>query len=259
MVGDINLQNCETRFQYEVVNDHKPDNNNSAPVELIYGENKYSLEDLLVVEKTEEENYNFNGFLNNLGKEVIATFADNSDRPHLEDTGGQVTISLVGKDKVLPVKELQLDEDTNIIKCVLVENEDSDTEEEILKLEIEGNDDNDTNQSINRNVNDINIDAFIIENGIEKMDSKSVNLRQKFAQMQNNSKKSEYNVHDDILNKEVHPCDICRKVFDFPDRLKAHKRRIHSNQTRVYNCDICGYKNKTLSGKNKYFFGFICD
>lgn len=49
--GDKNYLKCDT----------------VAPVELIVGENKYSLSDLLVVEKAEEEYCDFKGFLNNLG------------------------------------------------------------------------------------------------------------------------------------------------------------------------------------------------
>lgn len=256
---DILGEGYQSKLQY---NQNESDNDNSASVELIYGENKYSLDDLLVVENTEEENYNFNGFLKNLGKEIFATFTDKSDedlyRPTLEDTNGQVTISLVGKDKVLPVKELQLDEETNTIKCVLVENDSSDTEEEILKLEIQSDDNSDTNECNKINAKDIDIDAFIIENGIEKMDEESVNQRKKVAQIKEDEKKIENTIIKDIFEKEIcYPCDICKKVFDFPDRLKAHKRRTHSNQIKVYYCDVCGYKNNTLSGKFNCFFSSV--
>lgn len=258
-----------------------------APVELIYGENKYSLTELLVVENADDDNCDFQGFLNNLGKEVTATFADKSDvhsgKSAFDDTGGQVSISLVNKDKVVPVKELQLDEETNIIQCVLVEDdtEKSDVEqEEILQLEIESDSDTDYDDQIKmdkeKNINcdkfirieikgndesgeykktnveskldDVDVDAFIIENGVEKMDEKSINQRNMIVQMQTDKTKCDYN--EDIFEKEVrYPCDLCGKVFSFPDRLKAHKRRTHSTQAmKVYHCDICGHQNNTRSG-----------
>lgn len=258
--------------------------NVKAPVELIYGENKYSLTELLVVENAEDgNNSEFQGFLNNLGKEVTATFADKSDihsgKSTIADTGGQVTISLVNKDKVVPVKELQLDEETNVIQCVLAEDdtEDSDGQEEVLHLQIEDDDtdygdnirieqnvscdefietevrindesDQNTKRTLRSKLRDIDVDAFIIENGVEKMDENSINQRNMIAQMK--IVENKLDDIEDIFEKEVgYPCDICRKVFSFPDRLKSHKRRTHSTRAmKVYTCDICGYKNNTLSG-----------
>lgn len=255
-----------------------------APVELIYGENKYSLTELLVVENAEDgNNCEFQGFLNNLGKEVTATFADksdiHSDKSTVADTDGQVSISLVNKDKIVPVKELQLDEETNVIQCVLAEDDSEDSDdgqEEILQLQIEDDDTDYDNIRIEQDVScdefietevrindeseqytkrgvrsklrDIDVEAFIIENGVEKMDENSINQRNIIAQMK--IVENKLDDIEDIFEKEVgYPCDICRKVFSFPDRLKSHKRRTHSTRAmKVYTCDICGYKNNTLSG-----------
>lgn len=257
MIGESNFvssqKDLESKSNIFSMNDQKnPEYSIEAPVELIYGENKFSLSDLLVVEKSEDPDCDFKGFLSNLGKEVTATFADNYEyrleKDMLENTNQeQVTISLVGKDKILPVKELQVDEETNTIKCVVVENdnESDDIAEEILRLEIEKDDDID-NEIVEMEVKDIDVKS-LVKNGIVKMNKKGVDQIKKVSKMGKEDIKQEV---DDIFEREMRfPCDICGKIFDFIDRLRAHKRRTHSNQVKVYNCDICGYKNNTLSGK----------
>lgn len=239
---------------------YSPEYQIEAPVEVIYGENKFNLSDLLVVETAEEENCNFKGFLDNLGTEVSATFVEKSDKCSLENIKeGQVSISLVANDKILPVKELQLEEETNTIKCLVVENYLS--EEEILKLEIVKDEDDDNNdddededdidesdstEHIQLDAQDVDVESLIIENGLKKMDRKSINYRKKVK----HKERKLLEESDDIFEKEMrYPCDICGKIFEYPDRLKAHKRRIHVRDEKVYYCDICGYKNNTLSGK----------
>lgn len=207
-----------------------------APVELIVGKNKYSLNDLLVVEKPEEENCDFRGFLNNLGTEVSATFVDEKKSCHFQkSTKDQISLSLVENDKVLPLQELQLDEETNTIQLIVVENDLNHSEEELLTFEIESDhDENDECVKIEENLDKLSTDNISEKNNIQ-------------------TKKDILNVKtdsdEDIFDKEVKfPCDICGKVYDFLGRLKAHKRRIHFKKLKVYVCDICGYKNNTLSG-----------
>lgn len=221
-------------------NNHKY--NIEAPVELIYG-----------AEKAEDENSDFRGFLSNLGKEVTATFAEKyevkPEKDIVDDPDqGQVSISLVGKNKILPVKELQVDEDTNTIKCVVVENDEAEEiEEEILRLEIENDSNTENSENTELDMKIIDVDALIIANGIEEIDN-SANQRKNLVR-----KRTEDVLHDesdDLFEKEMRfPCDICGKIFEYPGRLKAHRRRIHFNQVKAYYCNICGYKNNTLSGK----------
>lgn len=154
---------------------------------------------------------------------------------------GQVSVSLVERDKILPLRELQVDEETNSIKFV-VENEDTHMDDEIVQFQIETDN---THNYEHIQLDDIDVDSLIIENGVEKNYEESLN-RIKII----NRTKCDTNSNDvDTFEKEMrYPCDICGKIYEFQHRLKAHKRRTHFKKSRVYICNICGYKNNTLSG-----------
>lgn len=205
-----------THEEFSVTND------SDGSVELIFGDSKFSLNQILVVENPEDEKIDFKGFLNNLGEEVTATFVDKCEIKEVDNE--DVTISLVGNNITLPVKELEIQEETNTIKCIVIENdnETSEYEEEILRIEIESDD---------SNHDGIKLDSNNFRDVLQDVDEVPVQK-------------------DDLFDQEIRfLCNICGKSFEFLARLKAHKRRTHSTQVRVYTCEICGYQNNTLSGR----------
>lgn len=232
--------------------------NDVTPVEVIYGENKFSLSDLILVEEEEKEGNNFSGFLRNLGKEVSASFTDKSRENKVEtaeSTG--VSITVIEKNRLLPVKELELIEETDEIKFVIEDVNDTFTTmegEELFEVVVDDypEDDNivlkehsseqvDDSEKLDYiEMNMSNIDNFIIEHGKDSSDDK-------------NKENSIGKIHKTKRHKKEvfdisHPCELCKKIFSSERHLKAHKRRTHSTNVMTYICDICGYKNNTLSG-----------
>lgn len=94
-----------------------------ASVEVIYNNKKFNLNELLVVEPAKNEIINFNGFLNNLGKEISATFVDELEEQLKEKGEEEETVSVLikKKNRILPVKELQIDEDANLVNYTVDE------------------------------------------------------------------------------------------------------------------------------------------
>lgn len=238
----------------------------STPVEVIFGKNKFRLSDLIVVEEEKKEKCNFSGFLRNLGKEVTATFIDKDEENELPTTESSgVSITVLEKNRCLPVKELEFIEETEEIKFVIVE-DDAVTAvegEELIEIvadedypEVDNNDNvdhegdsseaDDAEKTDFLGIDTANIDNFIIEHGKDSSDDKN---------KENNSisKVKRTRKRKKVEEQLTYPCELCKKIFPTPRHLKAHKRRTHSTNLMAYICDICGYKNNTLSGNLFYY------
>lgn len=215
-----------------------------SPVEITFGSQKFGLNELLVVEKDEEDKSNFQGFLSNLGKDISASFVKKPTNKGKSDQKEQVTISLVEKDKISIVQEVGFDENTNLVKYIVIENNESnDASEEILTLKIEGDNEDDK-------------EAKVVED-------KKIRAKNQVKTAGNNKKIVILDIKNIKINGandgyEVrYPCEICKKVFDLPEQLRAHKNRSHSVSSKVFRCNICGYQNNTASGKFLFFIWFL--
>ncbi|KAJ8956512.1 hypothetical protein NQ318_019230 [Aromia moschata] len=101
--------------------------NDLATVEIIYRENKFDLKNVIVVEEENEEETNYRAFLKNLGQEVSASFARKSKRKPDAQPYSDNVVSIYVTDSengVLPIKELKIDDDTNTIDYVILDDDD---------------------------------------------------------------------------------------------------------------------------------------
>lgn len=240
----------------------------AAPVEIIFGEQKFNLMDVLIVEEPEKEQCNFKGFLKNLGQEVSATFAEKSNNKialeeHNEDA---VSIYMALNENVLPVKELKIDDDTNTINCIVLEEDDlkEDTEEadNIEYIEIETSD-KDIESLIVKIEDDSNEKDKENEETVPKQVIKRPTKRKKIIKERisdgmiimeplNSEKqveKPKFESEDDIFEREMQfPCELCKKIYPTKRSLRAHIKRTHFPKPCQYTCEICGYQNNTRSG-----------
>lgn len=245
-----------------------------APVEIIFGEQKFNLKDLLIVEEPEKEYCNFKGFLKNLGQEVSATFADKSNNKiafeELNEDAVSIYMSL-NENNVLPVKELKIDGDTNTINCIILEEND-------FKEETE---ENDNIEYIEIETSDKDIESFIVkieedsnekdkenEETVPKQEIKRPTKRKKIIKERisdgmiimeplNGDKQMEkpkFESEDDIFEREIQfPCELCKKIYPTKRSLRAHINRTHFPKPCQYTCEICGYQNNTRSGISIFF------
>ncbi|XP_018576695.1 zinc finger protein 62-like [Anoplophora glabripennis] len=274
----------QSQFQEDM--NFENEREDDAPVEIIVGEQKFNLKDLFIVEEPEKEQCNFKGFLKNLGQEVSATFADKSNNKMVLQEQNEDAVSIymsLNENNVLPVRELKIDDDTNTINCIILEENDPvDTEEnENMKfIEIETSDKD--IESLILKIEDENTEKNKEnEETIPKQEIKKATKRKKIIKerlsggmiimeplnMEKQVEQSKIESEDDIFEREIQfPCELCKKIYPTKRSLRAHTKRTHFPKTRQYTCEICGYQNNTRSGymhhkvkhKGKQFICEIC-
>ncbi|XP_023029463.1 uncharacterized protein [Leptinotarsa decemlineata] len=246
---------------------------NTPNVELIFQNNKFNINDLLVVEKQETENCTFEGFLGNLGKEVTATFVENLESKNCNNIVKDIiSVSVIGKDRIIPVSQLQIDEDANVIEYVLDENsinhasiEENSTNGDSLSEQSESIEINMNDESLYENkniefiVSDIpeqdTIESLIIDrteitddnSATENTCNNGAPRRKKVVKVGKRRKKTIMKEIEDEFEKEIKfICEICQSIFQTRKSLKAHKR-VHFPKEETFTCEICGYLCKTRS------------
>lgn len=245
-----------------------------APVEIIIGEQKFNLKDVFIVEEPEKEQSNFKGFLKNLGQEVSASFADKSNKPAPEEQN-EDALSIymaLNENSVLPVKELKIDDDTNTINCIILEENnvkdeendnmeyieieasDKDIESLILQIEDDSTEKNKENQET------------VPTQEIKKATKRKKIIKERICDgmiimeplnIEKQAEKSKLESEDDIFEREMQfPCELCKKIYSTKRSLRAHIKRTHFPKPCQYTCEICGYQNNTRSG-NLLSFIFV--
>ncbi|KAG5884490.1 hypothetical protein JTB14_001285 [Gonioctena quinquepunctata] len=267
----------ETNCQ-EITSEIKKEIDNTPNVELIFLNNKFSINDLLVVEKTEEEDSDFKGFLENLGKEVTASFVGELDEKKLHNDSeneNMISVSVIDKDRILPVCQLQIDEDANLIEYTIEDNlkSEEDVEENLEiseerkyeiseELKYEENNEFIDQDEENANVEYIEIDmldqeainALIIDrsklpddDSANESTSNETTLIKKRPTRRGKRRKKGSEKRDEFEKEIQYPCDLCQSIFPTSLRLRAHKTRVHFPKERTYACEICGYLARTRS------------
>ncbi|CAH1173541.1 unnamed protein product [Phaedon cochleariae] len=220
---------------------------NKPSVELIYKDKKFNVQELVVVEDVNQKTCDYQGFLNNLGREVTATFADyqNLRKKCKEEIEiNEVSVAVKEKDRYVPVKEIQIDQSSNQIEYIVedvidagdVKIEDIDIKNEnhyrVITSKPEKEAENENNEYTRTESADV-IDDFIIK-------------KSKMA-MSNNSEIQR--IKDEGLKSGFFQCEICAKIYSSWRKLRLHRSRIHltKDKTYTYTCEICGVQCKSKS------------
>ncbi|VEN44328.1 unnamed protein product [Callosobruchus maculatus] len=224
----------------------------SSEVELIVDEKKYDLGDIMYVEEHKVGELKFDGFLNNLGKEITATFAGEKREQKLNNDHA-ITILMKDKNCMVPVRELQIDETTNEIKFEVQ------SDDNISVIESEHRSSN----NIQHSADDTQLLQSVTLQDLETEDDKTGNVSVGRESLHDHtytvSKPFNFDDCDDIelidsliiggesiskrsrrvskRNQET-PCGVCGTVFPNRREMDLHKRRVHSRD-RIYKCRHC--------------------
>ncbi|KAJ8918981.1 hypothetical protein NQ315_016885 [Exocentrus adspersus] len=269
------------KLEYEDDEHSVQNKSNESPVEIIIGKQKFSLNDLLIVEEPEKEDRNnFNGFLKNLGEEISATFVDKSTSKTPSERQCEDAVSIfmaLNENNVLPVRELKIDDETNTINYIVLEdNSDKDVEsksEEDGELRDEGIEEYQDMECIKIETSDKDIESFIIkvEGGGNERDKGNETVSRTIMRKPTKRKKiiveresdgviimepletgesneapqEEPENEDEIFEREIRfPCELCKKnISDKASNEGAcyvHHRLKHKGKQFV--CEVC---NKT--------------
>lgn len=187
------------------------------PVELIYGESKFDLNEVLVVENENESKTTYQGFLKNLGSEVSATFVNKSRklRQRVKKTQGTTDLP----EEVEPptvFQEIVIGEDPplqlhNVIK-----------EQQREKVIVE---------------KVVPYTSFYVR----KVPKESKVI---IEQINENCEKRQI--------QTIFECEICQKLFSKQSDFESHRNRGHVKDPKCYVCHLCGHICSTKSSFNHH-------
>jgi uncharacterized Zn-finger protein len=224
----------------------------AAPVELIYGENKFDLGDVVVIEEEKEEDFSFEGFLKNLGKEISAEFVKEANVTKSPPVQASVEQTL----KKFDVERLKVKTYPEESKIVIEE----------VDLKMGGF--NPTSKVIRTLFEcDKCKKVFLARNDLESHtalihEPPSRYICEKCGHIAQTS--SSLYHHMQKHKSKQHECDKCDKKFVTSSRLKNHLQ-VHKNE-RLFLCNVCGknfnyaialsYHLRLHTGEKKYICNY---
>ncbi|KAK4882107.1 hypothetical protein RN001_005426 [Aquatica leii] len=208
------------------------ENSEVVPVELISKQGKFDLKDVFIVEPSEEESFNFNGFLNNLGTEVSASFVNsNCSFDNVSDQN-----SLIISD-IRPESNNDKSDSNGI---------DDESERDLCNSPIRKEN---ASTKIVKSNNDP-VTCFICD----KRFAKKAHLKQHIETRHSNKKqtifvcevcgviiKSRSSHYHHMLKHagKKYVCNFCQKSYSNSSALQLHIAAVHKNM-RTHLCTICG-------------------